>query len=81
MLNGQLSISFGAGVECPRNKKFHYIGRAKKSFQVTTNGTANFNVKGRCTIDEDLKPVGFYFYGGNYVGLWPVMLVLFHLVF
>lgn len=49
------------GVQYNRRDKVHYHVRGKKTFPVTADGLFNFNVKGRCNINEELKQVSLMF--------------------
>ncbi|KAJ8762254.1 hypothetical protein K2173_007410 [Erythroxylum novogranatense] len=51
----ELSASLGVGVHYTRHEKLHYSIRGKKAFHVTNDGLLNFNVKGRCNFDKELK--------------------------
>lgn len=55
----ELSASVGVGVQYNRRDKVHYHVRGKKTFPVTSDGLFNFNVKGRCNINEELKQIDY----------------------
>ncbi|KAH6782815.1 hypothetical protein C2S53_006179 [Perilla frutescens var. hirtella] len=54
-----IPASLGAGVQYNRRDKVHYHARSKATFPVTADGLFNFNVKGRCNIDEELKKIDY----------------------
>ncbi|KAL1540639.1 outer envelope pore protein 21, chloroplastic-like [Salvia divinorum] len=55
----ELSASLGLGVWYNRRDKVRYHIRGKKTFPVTGDGLVNFNVKGRCNINKELKQIDY----------------------
>ncbi|XP_057974491.1 outer envelope pore protein 21B, chloroplastic-like [Malania oleifera] len=50
-----LSASLGIGLHYDKHEKLRYSVQGKKAFAASSDGSLNFNIKGRCDVDKELR--------------------------
>nr|GMC81688.1 outer envelope pore protein 21, chloroplastic-like [Ipomoea batatas]GMD85810.1 outer envelope pore protein 21, chloroplastic-like [Ipomoea batatas] len=50
-----ISSTLGVGLQYDRKEKLRYTVRGKKYFRVSSYGHSNFQIKGRCDVDQEFQ--------------------------